>query len=42
MMEGPPMMLMIDPKTELSAYHSPVPVPIHWQEDVKAGLVRDV
>ena len=40
MIEGPPMTLMIYPKTELSAYHSPVPVPIHWKEDVKAGLDR--
>ena len=42
MMEGPPMKLMIDPNAEPTAYHSPIPVPIHWQEEVKAGLDRDV
>ena len=29
MMEGPPMRLMIDPKVEPSAYHSPLLMPIH-------------
>ena len=42
MMEGPPMWLMIDPKAKPTAYHSPIPVPIHWQDAVKAGLDRDV
>ena len=42
MMEGPPMHLMIDPEAKPIAYHSPIPVPIHWQDDVKAGLDRDV
>ena len=42
MMEGSPMRLMIDPKAKPTAYHSPIPVPIHWQDDVKAGLDRDV
>ena len=42
MMEGPPMRLMIDPEAKPTAYHSPIPVPIHWQDDVKAGLDRDV
>ena len=42
MMEGSPMCLMIDPKAKPTAYHSPIPVPIHWQDDVKAGLDRDV
>ena len=36
------MHLMIDPKAKPTAYHSPIPVPIHWQDDVKAGLDRDV
>ena len=36
------MHLMIDPKEKPTAYHSPLPVPIHWQDDVKAGLDRDV
>ena len=36
------MHLMIDPEAKPIAYHSPIPVPIHWQDDVKAGLDRDV
>ena len=35
MMEGPPMRLMIDPKAKPTAHHSPIPVPIHWQDDIK-------
>ena len=42
LMEGPPMRLMIDPHAAPTAYHSPIPVPLHWQDDVKAGLDRDV
>ena len=42
MMEGPPMCLMIEPEATSTAYHSPIPVPIHWQDDVKAGLDKDV
>lgn len=37
-----PMRLMIDPNATPTAYHSPIPVPLHWQDDVKAGLDRDV
>ncbi|XP_014676386.1 PREDICTED: uncharacterized protein LOC106816320 [Priapulus caudatus] len=40
MMEGPPLHLMVDPDAEPVAVHSPVPVPINWQDDVKAGLDR--
>jgi len=40
MMEGPPMCLMIDPKAKPITYHSPIPVPIHWQDDMKAGLTE--
>ena len=36
------MRLMIDPKATPTAYHSPISVPLHWQDDVKAGLDRDV
>ena len=36
------MQLMIDPMAKPTAYHSPIPVPIHWQDAVKAGLDRDV
>ena len=42
MMSGPPMRLMIDPDAKPHAYHTPIPVPIHWQEEVKAGLDQDV
>jgi len=41
-MEGPPMRLMVDPDAEPTAYHTPIPVPIHWREEVKAGLDQDV
>lgn len=33
---------MIDPLTTSTAHHNPIPVPLHWQEKVKAGLDRDV
>ena len=36
------MHLMIDPKAKPNTYHSPIPVPVYWQDDVKAGLDRDV
>ena len=42
LMEGRPMRLMIDPSATPTAHHSPTPVPLHWQEEVKAGLDRDV
>ena len=42
MMGGPPLHLMIDTDAKPVACHTPIPVPIHWQEDVKAGLDRDV
>ena len=42
LMDSIPMRLMIDPEAEPVAHHIPVPVPLHWQEDVKAGLDHDV
>ena len=42
MMSGPPLKLMIDPGATPFAYHSPIPVPLDWRADVKAGLDRDV
>ena len=42
MMTGPSMRLMINPKATPTAHHSPIPVPLHWQDEVKAGLDRDV
>ena len=42
LMDSPPMRLMIDPNATPIAHHSPIPVPLHWQDAVKAGLDRDV
>ena len=42
LMDSPPMRLMIDPNATPVAHHSPIPVPLHWQDAVKAGLDRDV
>ena len=42
MISGPPLKLMIDPEATTFAYHTPIPVPLHWRADVKAGLDRDI
>ena len=42
MMEGPPLRLMISTDAKSIAHQTPVPIPIHWQEEVKAGFDRDV
>ena len=36
------MKLMVDPDATPTAHHTPVPVPLHWQDQVKAGLDQDV
>ena len=36
------MTLMVDPDAEPVAHPTPVPVPLHWQNQVKAGLDQDV
>ena len=41
-MDSPPMKLLVDPNAKPVAYHTPVPVPIHWRDAVKAGLDQDV
>ena len=41
-MSGRPLKLNIDPDATPVAVHTPAPVPIHWQKDVKAQLDRDV
>ena len=41
MMSGPHMRIMIDKNVTPVAHHTPIPVAIHWQEKVKAGLDRD-
>ena len=42
MMSGPPMRLMVDPNAKPVAFHTPIPVPVHAQDEVKAGLDQDV
>ena len=42
LMDSPPMRMMIDPNATPTAHHSPIPVPLHWQDAVKASLDRDV
>ena len=42
LMESIPMRLMVDPQAKPVAHHNPIPVPLHWQEEVKAGLDQDV
>ena len=41
-MSGPPMKLLIDPNATPTANYKTIPVPIHYQKDVKADLDRDV
>ena len=42
LMKGPPLTPMIDPNADPVTYDTPVPVPTHWQEKVKADIDRDV
>ncbi len=42
MMSGPYMRLLVDPDTKPVTYHNPIPVPVHAQDEVKAGLDQDV
>ena len=42
MMSGPPLSLNIDPAATPKPHHTPIAIPIHWQDEVKAGLDRDV
>ena len=41
-MHGPPLKIFMEPGTKPVASHSPIPVPIHWQQKVLDGLERDV
>ena len=41
-MTGPRMRLMIDPDATPFVTHKPIPIPVHWQEDVYAALKQDV
>ena len=38
---GPPLRIMVDPNATPIAYHTPIPVPLHWRDDVMAGLEGD-
>lgn len=42
LMEGPPLSLSVDPTAKPVAVHTPIPVPLHWHKEVKAGLDQDV
>ena len=42
LMTGKPLRLMIAPDAIPAVHHKPIPVPLHWQQEVKAGLDRDV
>ena len=39
-MDGPPLRIMVNPQAKPVA-HTPINVPIHWEDDVKAGLDQD-
>ena len=41
-MTGPPLRLLLDEDATPIAHHTPIPVAIHWQDEVKAGLDQDV
>ena len=41
-MTGPPLRLMLDEDATPVAHHTHIPVAIHWQDEVKAGLGEDV
>jgi len=40
-MTGPLLWLMTNPDARPVAHHKPIPVPLHWLNDVKAGLDQD-
>ncbi|KAK3881922.1 hypothetical protein Pcinc_009186 [Petrolisthes cinctipes] len=42
MMSSHPMRLLVDPNAQPVAYHTPIPIPVHWQDDMKACLDQDV
>ena len=42
LMEGPPVRIMVDSNAKPVAYHTPIPVPLHWQDKVHANLLQDV
>ena len=42
MKKGTPLKFIRDPDAKLVAIHTSIPIPVHWQKAVKAGLDRDV
>ena len=41
-MEGPPIQIHVDPNATPISLTKPAPVPLHWQDEVKNDLERDV
>ena len=41
-MTGPPIEIHIDESATPKTCHTPAPIPIHWQEEVKNNLLQDV
>ena len=41
-MDGPPLRLMVDKDADPVACHKAIPVPLHWQAEVKEALDKDV
>ena len=42
MTDAPPLRIFVDPEASPVAVTSPGPVPLHWEEQVRKGLDRDV
>ena len=41
-MSGPPLEIHLEKDAKPRACHTPAHVPIHWQKQVEADLIRDV
>ena len=41
-MEGPPVRIQVSDDVVPAVVHTPIAVPLHWQEKIKADLDRDV
>lgn len=42
LMNAKPLRMMVDQDAKPVVHHKPIPVPIHWQDEVKEGLDQDV
>ena len=38
MLEEPPLKLMINESAKPVTYQTPLPIPLHWQEEVKQSI----